>query len=128
MTDIYGKNVFVNRFYKEYFNVTFEQVKDQNWQPLLHPQDSLLYVDNFLEALRNHKPFSAQARVRRGDGEWRWIESTAAPKFSTDNKFLGVVGISVDIDERKKMENEVLLEHALVVGIVTRQQCLNFFG
>ncbi len=103
VSDANGKSIFVNKYYEEYFAVTFEQAKEQ-WQPLVHPEDAPLYVEKFLEALHEHKPFSAQARVKRGDGEWRWIESNAAPRFSADNEFLGHVGISIDITERKKAE------------------------
>ena len=39
------------------------------------------------------------ARVRRNDGEWRWIQSFGAPRFAADGRFLGAVGSSPDITE-----------------------------
>ncbi len=104
ITDAEGKNVFVNKCYKEFFNVTFQQANGKKWQPLLHPEDIPQYIGTFSEANRHHKPFFAQARVKRADGQWRWIESNAEPRFSRDGEFLGHVGISVDITERKKTE------------------------
>lgn len=105
--DTDGNIQFVNVAYREFFGVTFEQVKGPSWQPLVHPEDAETYVSKFLISLREHKPFHAEARVRRGDGEWRWVESFGAPRFSGSGEFLGMVGSSPDITQRKKMERKI---------------------
>ena len=54
--------------------------------------------------MRERAPFRAEARVRRSDGEWRWIASHAEPRLSLSGEFLGHVGISPDITDRKQSE------------------------
>jgi two-component sensor histidine kinase len=43
-------------------------------------------------------------RVRRHDGEWRWVESYGQPRFSSTGEFMGIAGSSPDITERKQSE------------------------
>ncbi len=49
-------------------------------------------------------PFRAEARARRADGEWLWVASYAEPRLSPSGEFLGHVGLSPDITERKQTE------------------------
>ena len=93
---------FANHAYRTFFGVTYEQVQGGQWQPLVHPDDAPEYVGAFLRALRERAPFRAEARVRRADGEWRWIESYGEPRWSPSGEFSGYGGISPDITERKQ--------------------------
>ncbi len=104
VTDAEGGNRFVNRTYREYFGVSNEQVEGGKWHPLLHPDDASEYVGALMAAVRERAPFQAEARVRRADGEWRWISSYAEPRFSPGGEFLGHSGISTDITDRKQAE------------------------
>ena len=71
---------------------------------LIHPDDAAEYVGAFQRAVREHTPFRAEARVRRADGEWRWFGSHAEPRLSPGGEFLGHVGLSPDITERRQAE------------------------
>ena len=65
----------------------------------MHPDDASGYIAEVKAALAEQRSFSAMARVRRNDGEWRWIQSFGAPRFAADGRFLGAVGSSPDITE-----------------------------
>ncbi len=104
MTDREGGIQFINRAYQEFCGVTLEQVEGGNWQLLLHPDDAPAYLKAFLAAVRGHTAFAAETRARRADGEWRWCDSYAEPRFSPDGEYLGLVGLSPDITERKHAE------------------------
>jgi PAS domain S-box-containing protein len=104
VTDGAGGIEFVNRTYCEFFGATLEQVAGGKWQPLLHPEDAPTYVEAFLHSVRERTQFRAEARVRRADGEWRWVASFGEPRIASDGQFLGHVGISPDITERKRAE------------------------
>jgi signal transduction histidine kinase/DNA-binding response OmpR family regulator len=82
----------------------FEQAGGDQSRLLIHPDDYSEYVGKFLVAVRERTPFRAEARVRRADGEWRWIASYAEPRMSLNGDFLGHVGISPDITDRKQGE------------------------
>ncbi|HYW46068.1 MAG TPA: PAS domain S-box protein [Bryobacteraceae bacterium] len=105
VTDAEGGLRFVNRTYREFFGVTYEQVEGGKWQPLVHPDDAPEYIGAAFRAVRERTPFRAQARVRRADGEWRWIASYAEPLLAPSGEFLGLAGISPDITERKQAED-----------------------
>jgi PAS domain S-box-containing protein len=104
VTDAQGGIWFVNRTCREYFGRTYEQLAAGEWQRVLHPDDAPDYIAALRRAIEAHESFSVQARVRRADGEWRWIASYAEPRFSPSGEFLGHVGLSPDVTERKQAE------------------------
>jgi PAS domain S-box-containing protein len=103
MTNAEGDVVFVNRTFREFFGATLEEVAGGRWHPLVHRDDGG-YVESFARAVRERKPFRAEGRVRRFDGAWRWVESHGDPLFSRNGEFLGHVGLSPDITDRKHAE------------------------
>ena len=67
----------------------------------IHPDDAPAHVEAFLGAVRDQTAFTQEVRFRRADGEWRWVSSHAEPRFSPAGEYLGHVGLSPDITERK---------------------------
>jgi PAS domain S-box-containing protein len=104
VTDAEGMIQLANRVCREFFGGGFEQVDYHQWSSLIHPDDRSGYVGTFLQAVRERASFRAEARFRRSDGEWRWIASYAEPRLSAAGEFLGHVGISPDITDRKQSE------------------------
>ena len=99
-----GEQEFVNRTFRQFFGVDEGETSGMNWERLVHPSDEKQYSDEFMACIRDRRDFHAEARALRGDGEWRWVESRGQPWFSSSGKFLGMVGASIDITERKKAE------------------------
>ena len=104
VTNAAGANRFVNRTYLEFFGTTSEEVHGNTWQQVIHPDDAAAYLAAFQQAIEQRSPFRAQARVRRADGEWRWIACHAEPRLSAGGEFLGHGGVSTDITDRKQAE------------------------
>jgi PAS domain S-box-containing protein len=113
VTNSEGGNQFVNRAFREFFGITYEEAEGGKWQALLHPDDAPEYVERLQRAVREHTTFKAEARVRRADGEWRWVGSYAEPRWSSSGKFLGHVGLSPDITERKQAEQALQFQDSL---------------
>ena len=105
--DAEGQQQFVNRTFLEFFGVSEAQMTGGRWQLLMHPDDAQAYADEFLACTRERRPFHAEARVRDAAGEWRTIESWARPRFAGDGEFLGMVGTSADVTERRSIEQEL---------------------
>ncbi len=101
-TDAEGELQFINRAYREAFGVRQEELAGGQWQALIHPEDALLYTQDFQRAVLDRKSFQGQARLRRADGMWRWFDSHAAARFSSADEFQGHVGLSLDITEDKR--------------------------
>jgi PAS domain S-box-containing protein len=104
VTNAEGERIFANKQYLEYFGISEQEIQGGKWKPFVHPEDVPTYINSFLSSLKEHRPFSAEARVRRADGQWRWIESHAEPRLSSEGECLGFVGITQDITERKEAE------------------------
>jgi PAS domain S-box-containing protein len=104
--DADGQQQFVNRTFREFFGVAEAEARGERWQLLMHPDDGDAYSNEFLACVRDRRPFHAQVRVRRGDGAWRWIESWGRPRVTDTGEYLGMVGTSADITERKQAEEE----------------------
>ncbi len=107
VTDAEGGNQFINRMYREFTGASQEEVEGCKWRLLIHPEDAAEYVGAFENAVREHAPFRAEARIRRADGEWRLTGSYAAPRLSPGGTYLGHVGLTADITERKQAEQAI---------------------
>ena len=80
------------------------QIAPDGWRLLIHPEDAPEFIAALERAIEQRTSFRAEQRSRRGDGQWRWVESLAAPRYSPGGEFQGLVGISKDITERKETE------------------------
>jgi PAS domain S-box-containing protein len=105
--DAQGRQQFVNRTFCEVFGVRRDDMRDDRWQTLIHPDDMPAYAQEFVDCLRDQRPFHGEIRVLRADGEWRWFESWGDPRFSASGEFLGFVGTSADVTLRKQAEDHV---------------------
>jgi PAS domain S-box-containing protein len=117
VTDREGRSQFINRAYADFFGVTHEQVEGRNWQTLLHADDAQRYLAAFQRAIEEHAPLRCETRARRADGEWRWLASYAEPRFAPGGEFLGHVGLSPDITERKQAEQARQFQLSLIHAI-----------
>ncbi len=74
---------------------------------LIAAEDSALYEKVVGRARETQQGYQLELRMRRHDGEYRWILLRASPMFSPENQMTGYAGIGVDIHERKQMEAKV---------------------
>ena len=114
VTGATGEVEFINRMYREFSGITCEEARVGEWRMLLHPDDAPEYIAKFVSAMKEHTPFSAEARVRRADGEWRLTGTRAEPRFSPDGEYLGHIGLRADITERVKAEQLREFQHSLI--------------
>lgn len=99
-----GRQEWVNDTYLRYFAVTREEMRDEGWRVLVHPDDEAAYGEEFGRCVADRSDFHAEVRVRNGEGEWRWVESRARPRFDEHGAYLGHLGVSADITDRKTVE------------------------
>ena len=65
------------------------------------------------ESLRAACAFQLEHRLRGRDGEYRWVVTGGVPRYDADKSFIGYIGTSVDITERKLAEG-ILFSQKLV--------------
>jgi PAS domain S-box-containing protein len=95
---------FVNHGWQEFVGRTMNQEVGYGWSEAIHPADRERYLNAWSAAVDARQPFKAECRFRRHDGEYRWCECAATPRFAPDGEFLGHVGSSSDITDRKQAE------------------------
>jgi PAS domain S-box-containing protein len=103
-TDPGGLVTFVNRGWLEFTGTTLDEELGETWTLGVHPDDADHVLDSWLEALAQREAWSLEYRLRRRDGEYRWIVDRGVPRWSEEGVFVGYVGTATDIDERKQME------------------------
>ncbi|WP_292519637.1 PAS domain S-box protein [Methanoculleus sp.] len=81
---------------------TLEQEKGEGWVEGVHPDDRARCTRISAGAFARHEPFSMTLRLRRHDGEYRWIQDDASPRFDTHGNFLGYIGHCLDVTEQRR--------------------------
>lgn len=71
------------------------------WTAYVHPDDLKQVLDAVSEALRKQEPFSKEYRLRRNDGNYRWMFDIASPRMNGDGSFAGFIGSAIDITDQK---------------------------
>jgi C4-dicarboxylate-specific signal transduction histidine kinase len=62
----------------------------------------------YAESFDARRPFTLEYRLRRYDGQYRWISDHGVPRYDQEQNFLGYIGSCVDITEKKRAEEEAL--------------------
>src|SRR6266849_2211591 len=102
-----GSVDFVNRHWQEYTGLSNERTAGSGWQGAAHPEDLKRNVEKWCAALATGEPFEDELRYRRAeDGQYRWFLSRAVPLRDVRGKILKWYGTSVDIEDRKRAEEE----------------------
>jgi PAS domain S-box-containing protein len=106
-----GRQEFVNDTFCAYFGVSREEMVGDRWATLVHPDDGPGYAEEFLASVGGQRPFHAEVRVRRADGEWRWLECWGSPRLDAEGVYVGHIGTSLDVTDRKDAELAMAERH-----------------
>jgi PAS domain S-box-containing protein len=74
------------------------------WSAGVHPDDLPRCLRIYVQAFDARQPFRMEYRLRRFDGEYRWILDTGVPRFQSDGAFEGYIGSCIDITDQKRVE------------------------
>ena len=100
------------------------QALGHGWSRALHPEDLPRWLDACVRAFDACEPFSLEYRLRRRDGEYRWMLERAAPRRHA-GVFIGFAGVCVDIDEAKRTQHELArsLERERRLRLAAEENC-----
>src|SRR6201997_1232075 len=102
-----GSNEFGNRRWQEYTGLSHERTVGSGWQDAVHPTDLKRHWEKWCASLASGEPFENEVRYRRAaDGQYRWFLSRAVPLRDEHGKIFKWYGVSTDIDDRKRAEQE----------------------
>ena len=96
-----------NRQWLEFVGHTLDEEVRNGRTASVHPEDLASWVETYETSFDARRPFSMEYRLRRCDGEWRWVLDNGAPNFA-GGEFAGYVGTCLDITEQKEALQEVV--------------------
>src|SRR5207237_2023410 len=86
-----------------------EQELDNGWAEGVHREDLDRCLNIYKNSFDAWQPFTMEYRLRRSDGEYRWVLDSGTPRFAPNGAFLGYIGSCIDITERKRGEKKFRL-------------------
>jgi two-component system, sensor histidine kinase PdtaS len=97
---------FFNKSWFDFTGRTMEEERGTGWLDGIHPDDVERRLATFSRAFKERREFSMEYRLRRRDGEYRWLLDIARP-YERAGGFAGYVGSCIDITERKATEDRM---------------------
>lgn len=79
----------------------------EDWRARVYPEDLPAIDAHWRERIARRLPFEAEFRIRRDDGETRWIQSVGSAHYDEAGEPIRLFGINLDITERKRMSEEL---------------------
>ena len=83
---------------------TTEGTGGVDWAADVHPEDRGPLRGGPQEGVRRARPFEIEYRLRRADGQYRWVLDRGTPRFAPDGAFTGLIGTGLDIHDRRFVE------------------------
>ena len=103
---------YFNKAWLEYLGVTLEDVTGGKWWAFVHPEDVEGMMAKWRACLATGEIFEYEARVRRANGEYRWMFHRKVPIRDRNGNIVKWYGSSLDIDERKTGEDKIREQEA----------------
>ena len=102
---------FFNQKVIDFTGRSMEELCGEGWLEIVHEDDRQRCVDAYNFGYERREPFVLDYRIRRVDGEFRWIYDTGAPRFASNGELIGYIGSAVDITDRKAAEEALQIAH-----------------
>ncbi|MGI8606609.1 MAG: ATP-binding protein [Gaiellaceae bacterium] len=97
---------FFNRGWLEFTGRTMAEELGNGWTEGIHPGDRDRFLSVYLGAFEQRQPFDTEYRLRRADGEHRWLIDRAVPLYRGET-FAGYIGTCIDVHERRQASDRM---------------------
>jgi len=101
---------YFNKTWLDFTGHTMAEEYGFGWAAGVHPDDLDRCVKIYLDNFKLKQPFEMDYRLKRYDGQYRWINDRGVPFYDTDKVFFGFIGSCMDVTE--KVEGQRLREMA----------------
>lgn len=107
-SDASGRCVYFNKKWLNFTGKTLEEEKGDGWVNGVHPEDVGFCIETYQKHFEQRQPFQMDYRLRRHDGEYRWITDIGIPFYDMEGAFAGYLGSCYDITETRQAQEEKL--------------------
>ena len=112
MTDSEKRVSYLNARALSFAGRLFEELVGSKWTDLLHPDDAERVFSAYSEAVAGRNLFRIECRLRRADGQYRWMLNTGIPRFVND-VYVGYVGTISDMTDLKRSQEQMVATQKL---------------
>jgi PAS domain S-box-containing protein len=104
MADVDQRCTYFNQGWLDFTGRPLDAELGNGWTECIHSDDGERWLKTYAEAFDRREPFRMEYRLRRRDGEYRWLFVQGVPRFSAEGTLVGYIGSGIDITERKLAE------------------------
>jgi diguanylate cyclase (GGDEF)-like protein/PAS domain S-box-containing protein len=108
---------FLNKRWLEFTGRTMEQEMGNGWLDGVHPGDYNRCLKTYLEGFDARCEFSMQYRLKRHDGQYRWVQDNGSPFYLPSGEFAGFIGSCIDVTENIKEISSLEHQNYLIKSI-----------
>ena len=95
---------YLNQTWLDYAGGPPDAAVEELRATVLHPDEAERCREVYETAFEQRAPFQLEHRLRRHNGEYRWVVTAGVPRYNANGSFVGYIGTSLDITERKLAE------------------------
>ncbi len=99
-----GQLELINRRWSEYTGLRLDEAHGWGWQAAVNPDDLPTLLERWRSILASDKPGEMDARVRRFDGQYRWLRMQCSPMFDDAGRIVKWCGTATDVDDFRRAE------------------------
>jgi PAS domain S-box-containing protein len=104
MSGLDKKCTFFNQGWLNFTGRPIDLELGDGWAEGVHAEDLQRCLDTFTRAFDRREQFRLEYRLRRYDGEYRWLLDIGVPRLNNEGSFVGYIGSCVDLTDRKLAE------------------------
>ncbi|RSK34647.1 sensor histidine kinase [Hymenobacter metallilatus] len=98
---------YANQAFLDFVGVSLEQYITRGWANYLPAEEMELAQTTLETAIRTRSLYVLEHRMRRHDGQYRWLLAQGAPSFYANGELYGYVGSAIDITELKQANEQL---------------------
>ncbi|WP_036678780.1 chemotaxis protein CheB [Daejeonella oryzae] len=98
---------YVNKQWVTFTGLSFKDSMDLGWSSVIHPEEQNIEYEKFIEALNKHIPYQSKFRIKRTDGQYRWMLAMSNPMKT--GKLSGYIGSLTDITSQEMAQQATKL-------------------
>jgi PAS domain S-box-containing protein len=111
---------FFNKTWLAFVGRSMEQELNNGWTQSVHPDDLDRCFASYSAAFDARRNFDIEYRLRRADGEYRWVLCSGIPRFEPGGVFAGYIGSDIDLTEVRRTREEAFERQKLEsLGVLT---------